>query len=198
MNITAVTRYKHGELYAILQRLGWTQSELARRAGVSPTLIGEIINLVRRPSRQIADAIQLAIGEAGQYLDVLQTWPETFAGLKRGYKREQTVDVPLERLIDHPEILQLAAPEEGNDFMQSEALEALMGDLPKKSQIVLRERFWNGATLGEAGRKIGHDAERARQIEQKAIRVLGDMARRNKAVNEALGTDKPELEPIDL
>ena len=58
MKITAITRYKHGELYAILQRIGWTQSELARQTNLRIGTIGDIINLVKRPTVEQADAIQ--------------------------------------------------------------------------------------------------------------------------------------------
>ena len=83
MKITALTRYKHGELYAVLKRLGWNQSELSRRSGLAATLVGRIINLQYRPSQKMADAIQKAIGEAGEFFDVLEQWPEDFKGLKK-------------------------------------------------------------------------------------------------------------------
>jgi transcriptional regulator with XRE-family HTH domain len=84
MNITAITRYKHGDLYSVLQRIGWSQKDLARKTGIYAGLIGKIINLVRRPTAEQADAIQKAVGDAGEYIDVLSAWPESFEGLKRG------------------------------------------------------------------------------------------------------------------
>lgn len=172
MKITAITRYKHGELYAILKRLGWSQAELARRTGLRPELIGEIINLARRPSAKQADAIQSALGQAGEYLDVLSEWPEAFVGLQRGYKRVQTEDVEMDRLLDHPEVLQLAAPEVEETTEIDERLEALIGELPEKEQVVLRERIWNGNTLNGIGKKIGVSGCRVRHIADKALRRL--------------------------
>jgi len=69
MEITAITKFKHGGLFKALRKLGWSQNELARRTGLSPNWIGQIINLHTRPSRQQADAIQKAFGDAGEYLE---------------------------------------------------------------------------------------------------------------------------------
>ena len=171
MKITAITRYKHGELYAILQRIGWTQSELARQTDLRIGTIGDIINLVKRPTVEQADAIQKAVGTAGEYLDVLSEWPETFEGLKRGYKREQTAEVEIDRLLDHPEVLQIAAPEYEDNNLE-ECMESVMSEMPKQTQIVLRERFWNSKTLEETGKKLKRTKDRVRQIEAKALRML--------------------------
>lgn len=185
MKITAITRYKHGELYAILQRLGWTQSELARQTGLRSGTIGDIINLVKRPTVEQADAIQKAVGTAGEYLDVLSEWPETFEGLKRGYKREQTAEVPMERLIDHPEVLQLAAPETSSEDGLEERMESVIGELPKQAQIVLHERFWNGQTLEATGQRLKRTRDRVRQIEAKALRMLRHPTRIKRLTPEA-------------
>jgi len=173
MKITAITRYKHGALYAVLQRIGWTQSELARQSKMRIGTIADIINLVRRPSPEQADAIQNALGIAGEYLDVLSEWPETFAGMKRGYRIEQTAEVPMERLLDHPEVFQLAAPEPADDTNESdERLASVISELSGKEQIVLRERFWNGRTLQELSKKLGCTLNGIRYIEKRALRKL--------------------------
>ena len=171
MQITAITKYKHGELYAILKRLGWSQSKLAKQSNLTPNIIGNIINLVKRPTAKQADAIQKALGAAGEYLDVLLEWPEAFEGLKRGYKREQTVKVQMDRLIDHPEALQIACHEYKENHL-NHILDAAISELPKKIQTVLRERFWDGKTLEGIGKNINESRERVRQIEAKGLRKL--------------------------
>lgn len=184
MKITAITRYKHGELYAILQRLGWTQSELARRAGIQNSAVGCIINLVKRPTVKQADAIQEALGTAGEWLDVLAEWPETFEGLGRGYRREQTQEIPMERLIDHPEVLQLAAPESEDDGLL-ERMDAAIGELTPRQQALLTELYVNGKTLKKAGRAIGVSRERARQIQSKVLRRIRTLDIINQVAQEA-------------
>ena len=174
MKITAITRYKHGELYAILQRIGWTQSELARQTDLRIGTIGDIINLVKRPTVEQADAIQKAVGTAGEYLDVLSEWPETFEGLKRGYKLEQTAEVEMENLLDCREAMMLPAPEPTlEDAVHLEdAMESAMSDLTKQQKFVLKHRFWKDETLEEVGNKLGRTEDRVRQIEAKALRML--------------------------
>lgn len=172
MKITAITRYKHGELYAILQRIGWTQSELSRQTGIRVGSIGDIINLVKRPTPEQADAIQKAVGTAGEYLDVLAEWPETFEGLKRGYKLEQTADVEMENLIGCREALMLPAPEVEDTTELDGAIEAVMSDLTPREKAVLKDRFWNGLTLEQTGEKYRVGGQRIRGIQEHALRRL--------------------------
>lgn len=172
MKITAITRYKHGELYAILKRIGWTQSELARRAGIHVVTVGDIINLVKRPTAEQADAIQMALGTAGEYFDVLAEWPEAFRGVKRGYRREQTAEVPMERLIDHPEIMQLPVPETVNTEGLYSALESAIETLPPRAKSVLKNRFWENKTFKQTGKEHNVGRQQARNIENAALRRL--------------------------
>ena len=159
----------------MLKRVGWTQAELARQAHLEPSRIGEIINLIKRPTPKQADAIQLAFSKVGEFLDVLSEWPETFEGLKRGYRREQTAEFEMDRLIDHPEVLQLAAPENTtyeSDELRDQILNDFIEELPEKTQTVMRERFWHGMTLKQVAKKINRQPERVRQIEAKTLRRM--------------------------
>ena len=191
MKITAITRYKHGTLYPILQRIGWTQAELSRQSGVNQHQICDIINLVKRPTVKQADAIQKAVGIAGEYIDVLIEWPETFAGLKRGFKQETTAEVPLERLLDHPEVLQIADPQYEDSPVKdlTDHLEALMSELPERMRIVLHERFWNNASLAETGKKIKRSGALAHKIEMKALQWLRHPRRVRQIQKLALGLE---------
>lgn len=179
MKITAVTKFKHGELYAMLQRVGWKQSDLARNSGLSENRIGEIINLQRRPIQKEADAIQRALGTVGEYLDVLSEWPETFVGLKRGYRREQTIDVPMERLLDHPEALQIAAPEYQDDDIE-ERVKSVISKLPERNRQILIKRFWENKKLEEISNEIGVGKQQVHNLEKRSIRMLMHPARARK------------------
>ncbi len=174
MKITAITRYKHGQLWAVLQRLGWSQTELARRTGLTNRVVGFIMNLVRRPTEEQANAIQQALGAVGEYFDVLSEWPETFQGLKPGYKVEQTEEVEMERLLGCREALQLPAPESGyeDDETFEDKLNEALSRLSPKYQIVIRRRFWHKETLKQIGEKINLSPEQVRVIECRAIRTL--------------------------
>lgn len=172
MKITAITRYKHGELYAMLHRIGWTQVELARQTNLSAYTIGGIINLVKRPTPEQADAIQKALATAGEYLDVLLEWPETFEGLKRGCKHEQTADVELESLIGCREAMMLQAPEPEHAAKVARALDEVMDELPERYRDVLTARYLDNKTLKEIGKQLGVSAPRARQVVADALRKM--------------------------
>lgn len=172
MKITAITRYKHGELYAILNRLGWTQSELARRTGIQPGTIGYIINLAKRPSSKHANKIQSALGEAGVFFDPLSEWPEAFEGLGVGYKIEETRDIEPEALIGNREAMMIAAPQDDSREEVYVALESALSELSEREQSVLKHRFYENQTLDDIGKKCGVSRARVSQIEKKAIRTL--------------------------
>lgn len=170
MNIASITRYKHGNIYKLLQKLEWSQLELARRSGLCGSVVGNIINLQRRPNEEQANAIQRAFGEADEYLDVLEEWPDAFR-LERGFKREEVADVPVGNLLYSKEMLALefestAAPKELVD-----GIEAAMDDLDVREKKAL-EGFMDGRTLKEIGKNIKVSNERCRQIQMRALQKL--------------------------
>jgi len=172
MKITAITRYKHGELFAVLNRLGWTQSELARRAGLDAGRVGEIINLNKRPSQKYADAIQKALGDAGEFFDVLEQWPETFEGIKKGTRKEETMEVPMECLIGCREAMMLPAPEQRLDNGLEVAMDECLATLTEREKRVIEARFYEARTLDDIANEFQLGKERIRQIEAKAMRKL--------------------------
>lgn len=173
MNITAITRYKHGDLLAALNRLGWTQSDLARKAGLTPGQIGRVMNLNQRPSREVADAIQKALGEGGEYFDVLEQWPESFTGIKAGTRSERTMDVPMECLIGCREAMMLPAPTDNLEIEEiSEAIDEVLSHLSEKERRVIELRFFEGKTLEDVARSMGTHPSYARQLQDKALRRM--------------------------
>ncbi len=191
MKITAITRYKHGAIYALLQRLHWTQSELARRCQMCPSRIGEIINLRKRPTAEQANLIQRVFGEAGEFLDILSEWPEAFTGLAKGFKHEQTEDVELDRLLDHREVFQIAAPEPDNTEEMDATLDAMLNTLPIRQRQCLVERFFNDSTYSEVSERLGISPGRATQAENSALRKLRHPARIRKLAAVRYGTYDP-------
>lgn len=150
MKITAITRYKHATLYLLLRKLKWTQSELARRADVCPTHIGRIINMTHRPTKDVVDKIQAAFGAVGEYLDVLEAWPEEFHMPRNGFRNEQTADIDPEWLAlqDCPDVKQLAAPVDVEsvscglrDFVFTDQVAKLIGKLPAHHRVILKMRY---------------------------------------------------------
>lgn len=165
MRITAITRYKHAEIYGILRRLGWNQSDLARKCNLRPDQIGMIINLRKRPTIEQANTIQKAFGEAGEFLDVLSTWPETFQGLPRGFKREQTAEVDVISLEECPSAYQIpdSTGEDGDTYKEERTLLAeAMEEINPRSKFALE--LWDaGYSWGQIGKKMRLTREAGRQ-----------------------------------
>lgn len=173
MNIAAVTKFKQGDVYAALKRLGWTQSELARRAGINAGQVGDVLNLKHRPSLRVAEAIQVALAEAGEYIDIMTVWPESFPGFTKSVKVEQIRDVGddgirslSERVDSHA-----ALPFYPNDDDRRE-LEIALGGLSPKEQRIIQDRFYENKTLRGVGSEINLSADRVRQIECVALKKL--------------------------
>ena len=162
MKVTAVTKLKQGDLYNALQRLGWSQSELARRANISPTTIGKILSMQKRPGKMAADGIQRAFGEAGIYIDVLSVWPETFKGLGVSVTLTQTKEIDVLKIPSrvNPRQIELRS-------VVDKVLETLE---PEEREVV--EGRMSGKTYVSIGKQIGKSHTRAKQIEDKALRRL--------------------------
>lgn len=171
MRITAITRYKHGDLFNLLQKLGWSQSELSRRSGLSIHMVGRICNLQARPSVAQANAIQRAFGEQGEYFDVLECWPETFTGTKTPLRVLQTEEVDVEHLLEHQKELLLPSTSEVDLDELKIALDEVLSTIPENHQQVLKLRF-EGMTLDEVAEKMHLSRERVRQIEAAALRKM--------------------------
>jgi len=171
MKMTAITSGNNDALSKVLIRLGWTQSELAHSSNISLSTIADIISLAKQPTEKEADAIQMALGHAGEYLDVFELWPATIAMPMTGREREYSSEVQLESLWNHPEAMQLAAPEFENEGLE-EAVETVLSRLSKRTYEVLKRRFWKGEDRKQIGDVLGVTNERVRQIESHAFRTL--------------------------
>src|SRR5918911_1701017 len=80
-------------------------------------------------------------------------------------------DLPLEEAIETP-----AVDEEVHEALRSETLLSAIAQLPEPERDVIEMRFGAGdkepQTLSQAGRKLGVSTERARQIEERALKRL--------------------------
>ena len=171
--MTAITNLKSGRLDKVLKQLGWTQSELARRSNMCLSTVEDIINLAKYPTEEEANTIQIALGEAGEYLDVLELWSATFAPQLEIGGLEHPSEVQLESLWNHPEVMRLPAPEYGDSGLDT-VLETTMARLPKRMHEVLKRRFWKGETLQRIGEGMGVTRARAQQMVSNGLRKLKD------------------------
>ena len=83
MLIAAKIKLKHGQLLGIIERHKLSQRQFAELAGMDCNTLGLIINLKRRPTVKTRNKIQRACAGLGEYIDVLEWWPESFRGLDK-------------------------------------------------------------------------------------------------------------------
>jgi RNA polymerase sigma factor (sigma-70 family) len=171
MKMAAITSTDNDALNKALIRLGWTQSDLARRSKISINIISDIINLEKPPTKQEANAMQRAFAKAGEYIDVLEHWSATFAIPESGDGGRPCLNIRFESLWDHAEAMQLAAPERDNEGLE-EAVEMVLSRLSNRAYEVLKRRFWKGESLTQVGNVIGVSRHRVRQIESHAFQTL--------------------------
>jgi len=179
MRITAVSKLKHGGLWAAIKRLGWSQSELARRTGMHASRVGEIINLKTRPTEDQANAICFVLGENGILFDTLEEWPELFKGLKHT-TREDTIDVSGPQLLEAQRYYgQLPAPMSAEEYARHEddkiAMAEAMDDLRDRERTVIRLAFGMDGppqSCREIGERIGRSQGRVLQLKNKAIEKM--------------------------
>ena len=185
MKITAVIRYKHGELWKALRTVGWSQSELARRVGMHPSVVGLFFNLRKRPSAAQADKIQAAFAEANCYLDVLGAWPSSF---KLTGTQEITAEVPAERLLIQNTILALTEGELNEPVFDKEDLDGLNDALqsltPPEAQVIALRFGMDGPelTCAEVAKKTGRWAADVQRLEYKGLRKLRHPAQMKKFI----------------
>ncbi len=178
MRITAITRFKEATIHALLRKLNWSQSELARRSGIHPVTVGEFINLRRKPTQEQANKIQTAFGEAGEFVDVVSLWPESFNGFRESLIIEQTKEVPEHLLLDFMEhersrLLDQPIVDFGEDGIGQDMAEKVpyaLSLLPQRHQSILKDRVLEELTYDEIGAKHGVTRERVRQIVLESIR----------------------------
>jgi len=174
MKVSAITKFKQGDLWGAIKRLGWSQSRLAKEAGLSVSRVGYYINLIHKPNAETAKKIQIALANHGEYLDVLAIWPENFKGLDGSLVFEQTQEIDFQSLNFHKSDLHDTCKPSLDNARQyiNEVLESLT----PREQIIIEQRFGllgqRSKTLEQVAVKCKVTRERIRQGENKALRKL--------------------------
>ena len=183
MKVTAVTKFKQGDLYNALKKLGWTQTELAKRAGVSKHMIGYALNLRSKPSPSNIDRIQKALADAGQYLDVLAIWPEDFKGFNKSVTVEQTKEVDLALLgASIPALHDTMKP---NLDDARRLIEKSLAILPEREAKIVRSRHFDRKDLSEIAKEQKVTRCTISTIYNRALRRLR-CPRQEKTLREAM------------
>jgi RNA polymerase sigma factor (sigma-70 family) len=145
-----------------------TQTELAKRSGLTPFTVGTLIAMKKRPVHKIN----------GQWLDAafalsaaLQAEPEElWTETQRGMALDSNTR---EVSMNEDAVMQLASGDqlEYNAIASKLVADALTTLKPREQDIIHR-RFFDGETYEEIGNSQGVSRERIRQLELKALRKL--------------------------
>jgi transcriptional regulator with XRE-family HTH domain len=180
MKVAAITRFKHGALYELLKKYGWSQNEFAKRCGyTNPSNLGRVLNLLMRPSEDMIERMERAFGEAGEYVDVASLFPDSYVGFKRPLSVVQVRDIEprqLDKFARHQEMmLEDVAPPLPSNFAHVDEIKAAM-----EKVLDLRERkiidlfFEQQISRDEIGKRFGVTGQTVNTIIHAALKKVRD------------------------
>ena len=155
MNLVAITVIKNGCLARALAQLNWTQSELARRSGVTASVVSCLALMKYTPRPDVLTKIQRAFGEVGCFVSIEELWPEGFRGFGAALRRREFKDVDNGHLLQYYENSRMLL-EDSNDRQEFiDSVNAFAPTLSSEYQELVR-LFLQGETYKQIGRKMGH------------------------------------------
>ena len=171
MNIAAVSKFKHGDMWRALSVLGWKQADLARESGLSPSEIGRFANLQLRPAPEKMQMIQEAFARHGYIFDLLEAWPPAFEWMKKSVTITRYAYIPVDKLL-YTQSLHALHEYDAQRRLLKEPIDQVLDTLAPKESEVLRRRFYDNETLEKVGIKFGLSKDRIRRIEAQALRKM--------------------------
>ena len=170
MKVTAITKFKQGDLYASLKKLGWTQAELAKRAGVSKNAVATAINLRNKPLPSNLDRIQKALAKAGEFLDVMTIWPEDFKGFKKSVTVEQTKEVDVALLARNTPTLHDTMKPNLDDARR--LIEQALSTIPEREARIISQKHFEGKSLPEIAKQDGISTQAIVTVYNRGLRRM--------------------------
>jgi transcriptional regulator with XRE-family HTH domain len=207
VNITAVARLKHGDLWAALKERGWTQADFARHMGWSPSKAGKWINMRKLPRKlSFTDEESLKLVTLTGKLPE-ELWPPFIRGVATDIY-EQTVPLT-QKVIDEVDARRALLPAPEREFTMAQE----QTDLEIKMKLCLSDRqrealerrhglsFYKPHALWEVGNALGVSQERVRQIiavAENAVRWGRPKERRHGRVIDVEPSPKvPDMEKLN-
>lgn len=177
MKVAALTRFKQGDLYLILKKLGISQKELSERAGISRTALGLIMNLRRPPTIRLAEKIQATLAKAGENVNVMKLFPEAFIGFKKAPIVEQIQEITPKQLKyyeRHQELMleDAAPPVPDAVFQDKELLEFALSCLSDRERDVIESTVIRGEPCSVMAAKWPVGQQRINQIKNRALNKI--------------------------
>jgi DNA-binding CsgD family transcriptional regulator len=163
---------RNGLILRQMKKLGIkSQTELAELSGVSPSMVGMLIRLKRRPLSAVTGewlSVAFALSSALR-LEPEELWTEK----QRGMALESN---SREVSMGEEEVMQLASGQGTEQMVQkvltTRAVDSALKLLPPREEQVVRRVFLENETLEEISDDLGVTRERVRQISLRALRRL--------------------------
>jgi len=159
---------KNNRLVAVREKMEMTQAQFAEYLGVSMAHVGLFETLQKSPLGQdgcICDSASAYLEAFDKDIDYF--WPGELATEKL---RKATAYFAIG--LEEARALASGAEERMLLAETKERIEDALDTLSPREALVIRERFWNEATLRDCGVKMGVSVNRARQLEARALRKL--------------------------
>ena len=148
-----------------------SQTELAMISGLQQMTVSALIRLLRAPkSKATGDWTDAAFAlSSALRVEPEELWTETQQGmaLKKNSYQFDASEEQIQQLSSDLNPHRIALDSERSDYIKK-----ALSTLTPREELVIRKRFFDGETLREVGLKIGTGAQRAREIEAKALRKL--------------------------
>jgi transcriptional regulator with XRE-family HTH domain len=170
MKIAAITKFKHGEMYKAMKQVDVSTPKLAKATGLSYHTLLKFLNMVRRPTEEQAQKLQLFFGRFDIFVDLEMWWPQEFSPLKKSAVIEQIADIPIEAWLSGS--VQAALPPDEVLMQQETGIEKALATLRPREQYILRQRFLEGEIGSSTAENMGISPVRRQQIEATALRKL--------------------------
>ena len=145
-----------------------SQSELARLAGLTPTAVGLLIGMKRRPLHALSgewldNAFALS---AALHMEPEDLWTEKQRGMALDSNSREVS-------MSEDAVMQLASGDRlEHNVIASKLVADVLTTLNPREQDIIRARFFDGDTLEEIGDRQGVGRNRIQQLEAKALRKL--------------------------
>ena len=152
-----------------MKRLGIkSQSELARLAGLTPTTVGLLISMKKRPLNKLTgEWLDSAFAlSAALHMEPEELWTEKQRGMALGSNSREVS-------MSEDAVMQLASGDRlEHNVIASKLVADALKALSPREQDIIQARFFDGETFEEIGDRQGVGKERIRQLEARTLRKL--------------------------
>jgi RNA polymerase sigma factor (sigma-70 family) len=145
-----------------------SQSELARLAGLTPTAVGLLVGMKRRPLHALSgEWLDSAFAlSAALHMEPEELWTEKQRGMALDSNTREVS-------MSEDAVMQLASGDRlEHNVIASKLVADALTTLRPREQDIIRARFFDGDTLEEIGDRQGVSRGRIQQLEAKALRKL--------------------------